>query len=200
MITGVFETMKMKTLSEPFRKVWIFLCVFFAFEFIFYCFYQYFRYEDASLIHFNKYHEDEDKIYPSLTICLADYLDRKAFGNSRSLMEDYKQFLRGKKWNEYLANIDYENVTIDIKKYIVESYVTTLNKKIASDKEKLGNLDDEDDSILNNGYDMKDETSRPSISVIDDIDPGHKCWTFQIPFIKDQRILTHGLALRKDIF
>ena len=36
-------------------------------------------------------------------------------------VEDYKKFLKGEKWEQQLANIDYANVTMDISKFVVDT-------------------------------------------------------------------------------
>lgn len=190
----------MKTLFVTLQKLFLAVCVLCAVGFTSYCFYQYKKDEDASSIRFKKYHEYEENVYPSLTLCFADYLDRNAFGNNNSLMEDYKQFLEGKIWNEYLASLDYKNLTIDIKKYLVRAYTVTHDEEPTS-ANRVENIGDVDTvSNVNDGKDTKVPIRGPLISAIDGIDPGHKCWTFQIPFSKRKIINALWLVLRKDIF
>ena len=84
-----------------------------------YVIYQYILDEDLTEVSFKKFHEDEESIYPEISICLTDaYLDdelkKKGEGiNSNS----YRKFLNGELWDEGMAKIDYYNVTLDIKFY-----------------------------------------------------------------------------------
>jgi hypothetical protein len=188
-----------KTLFKAFENFCIVVCLLSALGFTSYCFYEYSKDDDASSIHFKKYHKEEDSIYPSLTLCFADYLDSNAFGSNKSLMEDYKQFLNGMKWNEYLANLDYKKVTIDIRKYLVRSYITTMEAQ-HSTEDKVEKTVDADIGTLKDGCDIEDRQPCPTISLTEGVDSLHKCWTFRIPLTTYQTIIRLGLVLRKDIF
>ena len=59
------------------------------------CIHQYSENRDASSIQFKTYHETEDDIYPSPTLCFKDYLDHNVFNSNQSLMQRYKSFLDG---------------------------------------------------------------------------------------------------------
>ena len=90
-----------------------------------YVIYQYILDEDLTEVSFKKFHEDDESIYPEISVCLTDaYLDNrlKQLGagiNGRS----YRKFLNGEHWDDRMAKIDYDNVTLDIKDYLIETCI-----------------------------------------------------------------------------
>ena len=86
---------------------------------------QYVMDEDLTEVSFKKFHEDKDSIYPEISICLTDaYLgdQLKEIGEEIN-GKTYKKFLNGELWDDRMAQIDYDNVTLDIRDYILETCI-----------------------------------------------------------------------------
>ena len=90
-----------------------------------YVIYQYILDEDLTEVSFKKYHEDDESIYPEISICLTDaYLDDQLKKNGKEINSNsYRKFLNGELWDDRMAKIDYYNVTLDIKDYILETCI-----------------------------------------------------------------------------
>ena len=77
--------------------------------------------EDLTEVSFKRFHEDEESIYPEISICISDaYLeDRlKSIGDGINAIT-YEKFLEGELWDERMSVIDYNNVTKNIKDYLL---------------------------------------------------------------------------------
>ena len=120
-------------------------------------------------------------------------------------MRAYKNFLNGKrKENEYFANVSYDEAIIDIGDFIIDTLVTEFNDK---DKKNTLKCDKQEKS---NGHKRDDnEPNHERISVkkgklapipVDAIDASEKCWTFKIPFLAEQNIMTVVMRMKKSIF
>ena len=76
--------------------------------------------------------EDDDSVYPSITIVLSDRFNETKLKEYDETItpESYLGFLTGslpsKDWNPKLANVDFEEVTMDINDYVIR---TCLFKK-----------------------------------------------------------------------
>ena len=77
--------------------------------------------EDVSQVTFKEFHETEESIYPSLTVCFShiyyvDNFDRYGKGINFST---FSQFLSGEHWDDKMVDIDYDDVTLDFDKYLM---------------------------------------------------------------------------------
>ena len=168
------------------NRSFLLICVITTVGLTIYCIYQYSLNEDVSQISFKHYHEDEDSIYPAITLCFTDYMNRSLFKDAFSETE-YKDFMKGKYWSDEMSKIDYDEVVIDINEYIL-AIVQTYH-------------DVENDDWGEQKYLPKNETIEwtpifyPSLST-----PEWRCWTFEIDHNKQQVILTFGLSIKSNIF
>ena len=104
------------------NKMFFLICVIATILLTSYCLYQYIRDDDFSLISFMKYHKDRDSIYPAVSLCFSDFLNRTLFENISS-EEEYKDFLRGYiKDDSGLAMINYKDAVIEIDPFILEIF------------------------------------------------------------------------------
>ena len=81
--------------------------------------YQYSLDQDVTRINFRRFHSHKESIYPSTSLCFFDpYLPEKLekYGTTTS---EYVNFLQGRNWNETLLNVSYNDVTLDLRKYIL---------------------------------------------------------------------------------
>ena len=196
-----------------FDKACLTACILAAIYFTSYCLYQYNLDEDTSLVHFRKYHNARYDIYPAVSLCFADYLIKSVFRNNKKEMERYKNSFFGKEWNDKFSKLKYEDVTFDIRNYLIETFMTKYDDEVT--------VNDEDDGVYqDNTGDIKGDTNENDIGMDDDFDeekiswnmekylylaanvnPYFKCWTFEIPFLEDHtNVKTFSIRLKRSVF
>ena len=83
--------------------------------------YEYTLDEDISRIEFKEFNSDEDHIYPTITMCITNPLLEKKliqYGNDINT-KTYTDFINGDLWNERMASIEYDDVSIDFESYLL---------------------------------------------------------------------------------
>ena len=103
---------------------WFFhiMCVFLTTGLTSWCFYKYNLDEDVSLVSFVTFNDDENKIYPALTLCFWNpFLNEKlkSYGSNINTTT-YSRFIQGTFWDESMARIDYDDVTVSLEDYLTE--------------------------------------------------------------------------------
>ena len=122
------------------EKGCLMFCIMATIGFTSYCLQQFFLNEDTSLVHFRKYHNRLVDIYPAISLCFSNYLKTSVFHHNQGKMMDYKRFLVGMKFDKEFAKLNYENVTMNIKEYIIDAILI---------KQFDGDLDEiEEDAIV----------------------------------------------------
>ena len=100
-------------------------CILLASAFFIKCLYLYIENESISLVEFKALGKrPEIDIYPSISLCPSQL----GMINQSKLKEDnitqkasnYKSFLYGRKRNDQMANIDYDDYTIDLQDYLTK--------------------------------------------------------------------------------
>ena len=71
---------------------------------------------------FKNFHADDTSFYPSISLCFRDFWEdnfesKDAYGNFLSGCQDVDD--EKCKWNESFAHINYNDVTIDLKEFII---------------------------------------------------------------------------------
>ena len=79
------------------------VCILVAIFFTAYCTYQYYQNEDSSVVTFSEYHEQENNIYPGLTLCFRKYHEEGTFSMDMEKWKYYKEFLDGQNLFETTA-------------------------------------------------------------------------------------------------
>ena len=171
-------------------KTFLACCIIATISFTSFCIYQYQRNDDTSVISFRKFHENENSVYPALVLCFGDYLKHDAFHNDTH-ENRYKSFLEGKFWDDEMAKIDYEDVTIDIHGYIIEMQMYILDFETAEEPKMLRYNPNKSEKISGNWT--------PNIYPTN-IYPLYRCWTFEINFVPNENILYFGLVLNSAVF
>ena len=87
----------------------------------------YFEDEDLTEISFKMYNQDEESIYPGITICIDKPFDNNKLekfgeGSNKTM---YTQFLQGRMWDDRMLKINFDSVVIDIKDYLIEACIKT---------------------------------------------------------------------------
>ena len=81
--------------------------------------------EDLTEVAFKMYNQDEESIYPGITICIDKPFETyklKKFGKGINKTA-YKQFIQGRLWDERMLKINLDSVVIDIKDYLIEACI-----------------------------------------------------------------------------
>ena len=164
-----------------------------------YCVREYYLDQDVTHIMYKKYHEEPDDLYPSITLCFVEpFIANKLSKYSENLtIESYKNFLSGYdngEWNLSLSTIDYDDVSINLL-----DYLGNLNINLLNNDNLIWN-------IINNTYHFEgDENSkygmvRPPEIYVSTRWNSRKCYTINIPFVKNKRIWSVNLEINQSIF
>ena len=104
------------------------LCVVATFAMVFNCLVKYHLDEDVSFIEFKTFNSEESYIYPTITLCFeAKFLENSLKHNvNKTNVSNYSSFLVGWYWQDDLVNIDYDDITTNIEKYFLGSYISNF--------------------------------------------------------------------------
>jgi hypothetical protein len=143
--------------------------------------------EDLTRINFNLFNEGSEDIYPSVTLCFTNpYIEGRLEKYGINLtVQKYNQFLKGTFWTKEIASVDYDNVTFDIKDYLV-GYDILYDKK-----ESISYTNWQE--IQNNKIGWK----LPYVTVSD---PDMKCFSVDIPNENTGLIKSFNMRLKTNIF
>ena len=85
------------------------------------CVYQYMSDEDVSRISFKTFNSNENAIYPAVTLCFTNpLLDNKLVEYGTGVNStSYRNFLQGIAWDERMANIDFDDVSVNFEDNLV---------------------------------------------------------------------------------
>lgn len=112
--------------ERSFKYVFHFLCGVATVGFTIYCVHQYIKDEDVARIEFAEFNAEEDNIYPTITLCFPSPLieEKLASYGEGITVESYSAFLTGQNgsWDERMAKIDYDDVSINIEDYFLGKY------------------------------------------------------------------------------
>ena len=141
------------------------------------CFYKFMKDDDVSLVNYQRYHADIDSIYPSCTLCFNNpFLEDKLRGVGVGInTTTYVKFLEGQYWDDRLVNIDYDNVTIDLKDYLDMAQITLANGTAYNNHGKM-------------------------LYYVGMRSPRLKCFSFDIPFISGVGVAHLAVTIRNSIF
>ena len=78
--------------------------------------------EDVSLIEFKTFHEEEEYLYPSTTMCFYNpFIKSKLESYGPGInVTSYSQYLQGKLQDERMTHIPYDNVTVSMDDSLME--------------------------------------------------------------------------------
>ena len=201
-----------------FRLVWTFLKGCFTFFSIVgamfmtvWLMYEYTSDKDVSSVNFKYFHENKDNIYPSITMCFGD--DNQFNPMKGVNTSDYINFLSGCEespfkgtgvncsWNASLADLDYDAMTRNWMEYVIgEKTEFKDNRKmnfIYSLYPELGTKIGPEETTIYGYKGIHNGTNRVYISSRKSY---QKCLTFDMPFIKNEKILYHSILLNNTIF
>ena len=184
---------------KPLERGFQFLCIVGALGFTAMVIHQYLLNKDNSSVYFKTFHTDETSLYPSISLCL-DNIFKEGENN-----DDYVKFLSGCEdadedectWNASYADIDYDEVTINLMDYVIGEHTEFTDKSNHQYVyNKVQGRTVEFDGKSRYEWDFKGG-SRVYTSLRK---PDEKCITFDIPFKKGKRVLTHSILLNNSLF
>lgn len=81
--------------------------------------------EDLTEVSYQMYNQDEEGIYPGITICVATPFRNKELEmyGARINKTTYGNFLRGRLWDDRMLRVNFDSVTMDIKDYLIEACI-----------------------------------------------------------------------------
>ena len=86
-----------------------------------YWIYKFEKDEDVTLIAYKSLEKTEDALYPAFSICFLDpFLNKRLKEIGKDINSTtYKEYLKGNRFDETYKYIDFNNVTLDLSKYLV---------------------------------------------------------------------------------
>ena len=176
------------------------LCIVATFTLVIWCVYLYLLDKDVSTISYQKFHSNEESIYPSISLCFGikeDELKEKLnhYGVNSSL---YFKFLRGNYFSEELSRIPYENVTFNPADHLLgikmhQEYGTNGLKNI-NQSYFYNHLTNEISPQLKRSKLIRIDPFNHWYSVI------YKCFTVDVPIINDQHLSWISITMKKSVF
>ena len=194
------------------------LCILVTIALTSWCVYEYHLDKDVTNIVLRKFHESDDDIHPSITLCHKDPFEyykkltvidpdeRKA----NEIFLRYSSFILGYEYSkEYTSNtqelndIDYDNITVQLEDVIKDVYIAypfNLDSIYHSIFNTLG-----DSLVMNRNDSMKPkEVDWEDFQTFDHINTyisarhgNYKCFTFDVPLIKGKDIRRVGMRFQE---
>ena len=117
--------------GDALHKFFKLLCILTTLSLVIWCGYEFSKDEDISEILFQKFHEDEESIYPELTFAVPNRFNETALREyDKGFNEiNYFKFLQGDDWDDKMLDVDFEKVSMRIEDYIIKTcfYETMLD-------------------------------------------------------------------------
>ena len=173
--------------SDEWRRCFHLLCIFSTVALTGWCLYKYTLDEDVSLVGYVKFNDDIYKRYPAITLCFWNpfYNEKlKTYGPGINTTT-YSYFLQGRLWDDRMASIDYDDVTVSLEDYMTEIGVQFGNFTIGIWKDKF-----------NQGTEPKE---RPGFYV-SNRNGGSKCFSITIPYVQELPIISFYTIINSNIF
>lgn len=163
-----------------------------------YCFCKYCDDEDVSMITYKHFHDSEDGIYPSFSMCFYNPFKKEKlemYGVNISL---YSEYLQGMYWDPIMEKIDYEEVTLQIDDHLCDvtmdahdlTWIDYQSMK-AKHHKTFGNRCH---NTKNLSY---HKVTEPYVHYKSGF---NKCFTFDIPYQPQNSITYFSINLRSTIF
>ena len=167
-----------------------FICICVTISVVCYCFYQYSLDEDVSLIDFKIFHDDENSLYPTTTLCFYNpFLESELIKYGEGInTTSYSKFLQGELQDERMAAIDYDKVTISL----ADKLISVSGKMENGTFLWLYDRENKHPAFL--GPDGKDMTYTSFKSGL------NKCFSFEIPYIKGNLMWSLFIKMKLDSF
>ena len=187
-----------KTVCRNFHH---FICLLATILLIGYCAHEYALDRDVTHINFQKFHEEPVRVYPSITICFTKPFvgDKLKLYDKELTFQSFKDFLlgnTGSTWNSELANIDYDNVSVQLEDHLNSIGINLLNNDDIVWKVECGKC-----GKLVQTWDQSEyKDVQPPNIYVSSRRAESKCYTIDIPYIPHRRIYFVQMELEDSIF
>ena len=105
---------------------------------------KYIRNEDVIEISYRKFDTNKaDAQYPSMSLCFVDAYKQSSFNDNSNDDENtinassYSAFINGDIWDEKMLEIDYDEVTINLKEYLISTCMITTMSRTCQEIHKI---------------------------------------------------------------
>ena len=113
--------------SKGLRLGYKFICILLAIVLVVDVFYKFSKNEDISLLKYTSYLKTESDYYPVISFCFKNPFLTEKLEKYGAHEATYLHFLEGKNVSAELLEIEYDQVTIDVKDYLVEYWISWAN-------------------------------------------------------------------------
>ena len=191
----------MKNAKNKLVAAYYTLCIFATLGMIVYCLVEYLKDKDVSSVDFKQFNEQEEYVYPTITLCFETQFLGDRLNNDKIGLDEwsYSNFLNGEYWQDNFLEVDFDNVTPKIEEYFLGIYVSSFYDLKTGFVEYLYNAHDlniNDPSKSSTGY-WKLFVSKFYTSFRDTI---ARCVSFDIPNNLNTSIHKYELLFNASIF
>ena len=133
--------------------------------------------EDLSIVDYKTFYQETNIMLPEVSLCIENPFieDKLKEINSTITISKYLQFLKGEIFDEQMKDIDYDNVTLDIVRYLDQAKIVLANGSLYHPR----------------------ETFRPYVGIRSS---SLKCFSFDTPFIPRIGVEYLVVVLKNSIF
>ena len=104
---------------EKFYNNFQYFCIFVTLVAVSWCIWEFSNNDDITEISYKKYGEDDRSVYPDLTLCFDHFLNNEKLLEMGTNESEYRKFLTGEEENQNLVQVDFENVSLQLKDHII---------------------------------------------------------------------------------
>ena len=100
------------------KNLFALLCASVAASLCLYWCYEYSLNEDSSLVNYKEFHDTNDDVFPTLSLCLCNMFSNDVLSKHGADEKSYLAFLEGKDFKEEMLNISYTLLTVNLIEHI----------------------------------------------------------------------------------
>ena len=156
--------------------------------------------EDMSTVRYKIFHFEDLDLYPSVGLCFANTMIPENLGKMGIHDANiYSRFLAGMNWSQSMLQVDYDNVSKDIKSYILSYSIRLTSMEDITIYSSTERIDNRHKLALNENYCL--ERRGQNLPCIKELSMfSMKCLAFDIPFKKSQKVYAALIEFDPNIF
>ena len=180
------DTNVIKQFRNMLVTVFNILCFVAAFVMTYRCLVTYLRDDDVCIIDFKSFHQTADNVYPSISICISNiFVEEKLKNYDSSLnISAYTHFLNGNLWMDKMANVDYDNISINLRDFVKGIRVIPQDEKVFRNQNTTQEVIHHDSTSIYVSF-------RASLA---------KCFTFDTPFNEKMKVMRAEISFNSSLF
>ena len=124
-----------------FEVVFKIICMCGAIATTVWCCYEFSKNEDMCEVYYKEFLEDNQSIYPDITVMIPYQLNETAFQNSGVGMNisTFKQILRGDYWDDEMLDVSLEDASLKLDNYMISSCILASHHEPCTPIEAITN-------------------------------------------------------------